>query len=89
MTMLADIALNAAMRRHYRFNRLTGRTNILVMPDLHSGNIPAKPLDALGGRSVLGPFPAGMARPVQFGAMTSFVSDLPTLAVPAATGIMR
>src|SRR3546814_7048721 len=59
------------------------------MPGLQSANISAKLLKELGHGTVLGPFLVGMAKPVQIAAMTSTASDLTTMAVLAAAGLVR
>jgi len=87
--MTADTALNPAMKKHYPVNRLSGPANVLIMPGLHSANISAKLLKELGGGVVIGPFLLGMAKPVQVAAMTSTASDLVTMAVLAAAGVLE
>jgi malate dehydrogenase (oxaloacetate-decarboxylating)(NADP+) len=87
--MAPDVALNPSLQRIYPFNRLTGPANVLVMPGLQTANISAKLLKELGGDAVIGPMLVGMERPVQVAAMTATASDLVTLAVLAAGGIVR
>jgi malate dehydrogenase (oxaloacetate-decarboxylating)(NADP+) len=87
--MAPDVALNPAMHRVYPFSRLTGPANVLVMPGLQSANLSAKLLAELGGDAVIGPMLVGMAQPVQIASMTATASDLLTLAVLGAGGIVR
>ncbi|HEV2748103.1 MAG TPA: NADP-dependent malic enzyme [Allosphingosinicella sp.] len=87
--MAPDVALNRALAPIYPFNRLTGPANVLVMPGLQSANLSAKLLEQLGGDAVIGPMLVGMAQPVQVAAMTASASDLVTLAVLAAGGVVR
>jgi malate dehydrogenase (oxaloacetate-decarboxylating)(NADP+) len=87
--MPPDVALNPTLQRVYPFSRLTGPANVLVMPGLQTANISAKLLRELGGDAVIGPMLVGMERPVQVAAMTASASDLVTLAVLAAGGIVR
>ena len=87
--MAPDVALNPAMQSVYPFSRLTGPANVLVMPGLQSANLSAKLLAEVGGDSVVGPMLVGMAQPVQIAPMTSSASDLVTLAVLGAGGIVR
>ena len=87
--MAPDVALNPAMHRVYPFSRLTGPANVLVMPGLQSANLSAKLLAELGGDAVIGPMLVGMAQPVQIASMTASASDLLTLAVLGAGGIVR
>ncbi|SMF64510.1 NADP-dependent malic enzyme [Allosphingosinicella indica] len=87
--MAPDVALNPAMRDIYPFSRLTGAANVLIMPGLQSANISAKLLRELGGDAVIGPVLVGMKHPAQVSAMTASASDLVTLAVLAAGGIVE
>jgi malate dehydrogenase (oxaloacetate-decarboxylating)(NADP+) len=84
-----DVALNPKLARNYPFSRLTGPANVLVMPGLQSANLSAKLLRELGGDSMVGPMLLGMEKPVQVATMASTASDLMTLAVLAASGIVR
>jgi malate dehydrogenase (oxaloacetate-decarboxylating)(NADP+) len=87
--MPPDVALNPALQRIYPFSRLTGPANVLVMPGLQTANISAKLLKELGGDAVIGPVLVGMQRQVQIAPMTATASDLVTLAVLGAGGIVR
>ncbi|HEX5184016.1 MAG TPA: NADP-dependent malic enzyme [Allosphingosinicella sp.] len=86
--MAPDVALNPAMQRVYPFSRLTGPANVLVMPGLQTANISAKLLRERGGGAMIGPILVGMEQPVQIATMTASASDLVTLAVLAAGGIV-
>jgi malate dehydrogenase (oxaloacetate-decarboxylating)(NADP+) len=87
--MPPDVALNPALQRVYPFSRLTGPANVLVMPGLQTANISAKLLRELGGDAVIGPVLVGMQQQVQVAPMTASASDLVTLAVLGAGGIVR
>ncbi len=87
--MAPDVALNPVLQRVYPFSRLTGPANVLVMPGLQTANISAKLLKELGGDAMIGPMLVGMAKPVQVAPMTATASDLVTLAVLGAGGIVR
>jgi malate dehydrogenase (oxaloacetate-decarboxylating)(NADP+) len=88
--MSADVALDAGlMRRLYPFCRLSAAANILIMPELHSGNISAKLLAHLGGGTVIGPLLMGLAKPVQIVNIGATVSDLVNLAALAAHDAIR
>ncbi|HYJ31186.1 MAG TPA: NADP-dependent malic enzyme, partial [Allosphingosinicella sp.] len=87
--MAPDVALNPALQRVYPFSRLTGPANVLVMPGLQTANISAKLLRELSGGAVIGPVLIGMQHQVQIAPMTATASDLVTLAVLGAGGIVR
>jgi malate dehydrogenase (oxaloacetate-decarboxylating)(NADP+) len=87
--MSADVALNRDMARVYPFSRLSGPANVLIMPGLHAANISAKLLKEIGGGRVIGPMLVGMSKPVQIVPMTSGASDVVTMAVLAASGVVQ
>jgi malate dehydrogenase (oxaloacetate-decarboxylating)(NADP+) len=74
--MSADVALNREMAKVYPFSRLSGPANVLIMPGLHAANISAKLLKEIGGGRVIVP-------------MTSGASDVVTMAVLAASGVVQ
>lgn len=86
--MAPDVALNPKQLAKYPFARLSGPANVLIMPGLQSANLSAKLLRELGGDAVIGPMLVGMEKPVQIAPMTSTASELVTLAVLAAGGIV-
>ncbi len=87
--MSPDVALNPRMATRYPFSRLAEPANVLIMPGLQSANISAKLLKELGGGRMIGPLLVGMANPVQIAPMTSGASDIVTMAVLAASGVVR
>ncbi|MBX9883171.1 MAG: NADP-dependent malic enzyme [Sphingomonas sp.] len=87
--MAPDVALNPQQLANYPFARLSGPANVLILPGLQSANISAKLLRELGGDSVIGPMLVGLEKPVQIAPMTSTASELMTLAVLAAGGIVE
>lgn len=86
--MAPDVALNSALMERYPFCRLSGPANVLVMPGLQSANLGAKLLRELGGDQVIGPMLTGLEMPVQIATMSSSSSELVTLALLAAAGIV-
>jgi len=63
--MQADTALNPVkMAESFPLSRLQGEANVLVFPDLQSGNIAYKLLRHLGGAETIGPVLMGMRKPV-------------------------
>jgi malate dehydrogenase (oxaloacetate-decarboxylating)(NADP+) len=63
--MQAQTALDPEFRREaFPFSTLEGGANVLVFPDLESGNLAYQLLTALGGAEAVGPILTGMRRPV-------------------------
>ena len=62
--MQADVALMAEAQEPYPFNTLGGPANVLIFPNLDSGNIGYKLLSATGRTQVIGPLVLGLRRPV-------------------------
>ena len=63
--MQADTAVNPMLaQEHYPFSAIQGDANILIFPDLQSGNIAYKLLQELGGGEALGPILLGMRKSV-------------------------
>ncbi len=62
--MQADVAVvDSILNERFPFNRLGKSANILIFPDLTSGNISYKLLDRLGGVKAIGPLLMGLSRP--------------------------
>jgi malate dehydrogenase (oxaloacetate-decarboxylating)(NADP+) len=60
----ADTALNAdILGESYPFADVQGGANVLIFPDLNSGNIAYKLIQRLAGAEVIGPITCGMDRP--------------------------
>jgi malate dehydrogenase (oxaloacetate-decarboxylating)(NADP+) len=63
--MQAQTALDPDFRQEaFPFSVLQGRANVLVFPDLQSGNLAYQLLTQLGGAEAVGPILTGMRRPV-------------------------
>ncbi len=89
--MQGDIAFNTDLRDEvFPFCNLQGEPNVLVFPDLQSGNIAYKLLTSLAGATALGPLLVGMSHPVnvlQLGSDAAAIENLATItAVEAALG---
>ncbi len=83
--MQVDPALVQSVREQdFPFARLTGDANVLVFPDLNSGNIGYKLLWRLGGAEVIGPVLMGMSRPVNVLQQGASVQDVVNLAAMTA-----
>jgi malate dehydrogenase (oxaloacetate-decarboxylating)(NADP+) len=68
----------------YPFSLLKGGANILIFPNLDSGNIAYKLLASLGGAQVIGPILMGLSKPVHVLQRDASVSDVVNLAALAA-----
>jgi malate dehydrogenase (oxaloacetate-decarboxylating)(NADP+) len=64
----------------YGFSALDGPANVLVFPNLESGNIGYKLLQRLGGADAIGPMLVGMDKPVHVLQRGDEVSDIVNLA---------
>jgi malate dehydrogenase (oxaloacetate-decarboxylating)(NADP+) len=63
--MQADVATDpATLRAGFPFSVLKDEANVLIFPNLSSGNIAYKLLKTLGGATTIGPILVGMRRPV-------------------------
>jgi malate dehydrogenase (oxaloacetate-decarboxylating)(NADP+) len=83
--MQADTAVDPEKSRDaYTFSMLKGDANILVFPNLDSGNIAYKLLASLGGAQVIGPILMGPSRPVHVLQRDASVSDIVNLSALAA-----
>ena len=83
--MQVDAAVVKGVREaEFPFSRLTGDANVLIFPDLNSGNIGYKLLWRLGGAEVIGPVLMGMAKPVNVLQQGASVQDVVNLAAMTA-----
>jgi malate dehydrogenase (oxaloacetate-decarboxylating)(NADP+) len=63
--MNADLAVEPhILEENYPFSRLKDPANVLIFPDLTSGNIAYKLLQRLGNAEAIGPILMGMSKPV-------------------------
>ena len=79
--MQADTAVNANKALgDFPFSPLAGSANVLIFPDIASGNITYKLLRELGGATAIGPIIVGPGRPVNALAVGSTVADIVNMA---------
>ena len=67
----------------YPFSTLKGGANVLVFPNLESGNIAYKLLQRIGGCELIGPLLAGLSKPVHVLQRGSEVNDIVHVAAVA------
>ncbi len=83
--MQADSAVNPILvKEHYPFSEIKGDANILIFPDLQSGNIAYKLLHELGGAEAIGPILLGMKKSVhilQRGCQINNIVNMAAIAV--------
>ena len=85
--MQADAAVSPAVARHKikGESNVAGRANVLIFPDLNSGNIAYKAVQYLAGAEALGPILQGFARPVNDLSRGASVEDI--VAITAITAL--
>ena len=86
--MQADTAVvPEIIETEFSFSTLKGRPNILIFPDLNSGNIAYKLMARIGQASVVGPILMGMNKPIhvlQRGATVDDIINMTAIAVAEA-----
>ena len=88
--MQADTALHPPISEEsFPFNRVPGNANILIFPDLQSGNIAYKLLARMGQAEAIGPILVGMNKPVFVLQQNSDVNDVVNMAAITAMEIRK
>jgi malate dehydrogenase (oxaloacetate-decarboxylating)(NADP+) len=86
----ADTAVSfEQLKEHYPFTSLTDAANVLVFPDLASGNVAYKIMSSLGGATAVGPILLGVGKPVTVlprNAPVSTIVDMTAYTVCRAQG---
>ncbi len=87
--MQADTAVVQELLDHYSFSKLKNTANVLIFPDLNSGNIAYKLLARLGGAEAIGPILMGMQKPVHVLQRGDDVNDIVNMAAIAVVDAQR
>ena len=86
--MQADTAVvPEIIENEFPFSDLKGKANVLIFPDLNSGNIAYKLMDKIGQATLIGPILMGMKKPVhvlQRGATVDDIINMTAIAVVEA-----
>lgn len=84
----ADAALvpSVAQKKLKEPSAVAGQANVLIFPDLDSGNIAYKLTQWLGGAQAVGPFLQGFARPISDLSRGASVADIVTTCAVVAAG---
>jgi malate dehydrogenase (oxaloacetate-decarboxylating)(NADP+) len=81
--MQADTAIVQELLEGFTFSKLKSTANVLIFPDLNSGNICYKMLHHLGGTEAIGPILMGMNKPVHVLQRGDSVDDIVKMAAIA------
>ncbi|MBU6374572.1 MAG: NADP-dependent malic enzyme, partial [Bdellovibrionales bacterium] len=86
--MQADTALSPNISKEsFPFNIVPGNANVLIFPDLQSGNIAYKLMQRLADAEAVGPILVGMNKPVFVLQQNSDISDVVNMGAIAAMEI--
>jgi len=86
--MHVDTALDAEVAsRNYPHSQIRGDANVLIFPDLTSGNIGFKLVQRLGGAEAIGPILMGMRQPVNVLAHDATMAQIVNLASITALAV--
>ena len=79
--MQADTAVNPILaKQDFPFSDIAGSANVLIFPDLASGNIAYKLLQELGNATAIGPIIVGFSHPVNALSLGCSVADIVNMA---------
>lgn len=74
--MSVKVALDSNLRKLYKFCRLSGPANVLIMPGLNSAAISTELLQEFSSNSFIGPITNGFEKPVQILQATASASEI-------------
>ncbi len=87
--MQADTAVVPELLNGFTFSKLKSTANVLIFPDLNSGNICYKLLHHLGGAEAIGPILMGMNKPVHVLQRGDSVDDIVNMAAIAVVDVQN
>ncbi|WP_136512940.1 NADP-dependent malic enzyme [Geomonas edaphica] len=87
--MQADTAVVPELLDGFTFSKLKTPANVLIFPDLNSGNICYKLLRRLGGAEAIGPILMGMNKPVHVLQRGDDVNDVVNMAAIAVVDVQN
>ena len=87
--MQADSAVVPELLEGFTFSKLKTPANVLIFPDLNSGNICYKLLHRLGGAEAVGPILMGMNKPVHVLQRGDDVHDIVNMAAIAVVDVQN
>lgn len=88
--MQADTAVDPYKAQNdFPFSAIAGRANVLIFPDLASGNIAYKLMRELGGATAVGPIIVGLGQIINALAVGSTVADIVNMAAITVNQILE
>ncbi len=77
------------LREHFPFTKLDGKANVLVFPELQSGNIALNLLKRIGGAESIGPIQIGLSKPVHVIRQSATVEEIVRLTAIAVVDAQK
>lgn len=87
--MSVKVALDSNLRKLYKFCRLSGPANVLIMPGLNSAAISTELLQEFSSNSFIGPITNGFEKPVQILQATASASEILKIAIFACVEAIK
>ncbi|MCC8370485.1 MAG: NADP-dependent malic enzyme [Rickettsia endosymbiont of Stiretrus anchorago] len=87
--MSVKVALDSNLRKLYKFCRLSGPANVLIMPGLNSAAISTELLQEFSSNSFIGPITNGFEKPVQILQATASASEILKIATFACVEAIK
>lgn len=87
--MSVKVALDSNLRKLYKFCRLSGPANVLIMPGLNSAAISTELLQEFSSNSFIGPITNGFEKPVQILQATLSASEILKIATFACVEAIK